>query len=231
MTAAVADPGLGNRYGFLYGSQWAQLTWATPVVAAPPKPAHGRRAIVLDLDETLVKTWAEHPVAISEIPANMMPRTYYSAAGRGVKRQYLTEFLNYVRQRFDYVIVWTAGNKVYADQIVRFIFTEYQPDRVYTYDDCEFHGQDFFKPLKRVYDDFELEPSDVVAVDNRNLVFQLGDQHNLVHIPDYIPDLKTQHDIDWALFELTNRIHTWDLRQDCRTLNKSGIFTLDTIYH
>jgi len=100
-----------------------------------------KNAIILDLDETLIKSYSysdETLQNVRDLNLNykiidvtlMKKRSVEYERFITVSRPHLKEFLLFCRSHFDYVCVWTAGIKEYANEIVNNFFI-YDPHIVW----------------------------------------------------------------------------------------------------
>ncbi len=194
------------------------------------KPSSGRKgkklAICLDLDETLVRTFQDERQP-DDLTHEYRERAYDCDKHNmwGLKRPYLNEFLRFCRKNFSPFIIWTAGNKEYADYIVETIFTEgFMPDYVYHYDHCTTYNRTYIKDLNRIYTEWNLSPSQLLMIDNNADVFTPLDKYNLVNIPDYMPDIYDD-DNDICLKELIEWLKgVKRSRYDVQNISKRNIF-------
>ena len=102
-----------------------------------------KTAIVIDLDETVIKSYniskqdeivehienSEYNYRIIEV-LDIKSKSLSYETFITVQRPNLREFLLFCRKTFDYVCVWTAGTKNYANEIVNNFFI-YNPDLVW----------------------------------------------------------------------------------------------------
>lgn len=207
-----------SRYRFLYPRYEWPSVW----------PVTTRRAICLDLDETLIKTWERRRRPVN-LPQDNLSRAYdlnfNGDLAWGMRRPHLDRFLRYCRSRFDLVLVWTAGTREYANQIVSLIFNQgFQPNAVYSQEHCAKDSDGLYKPLDRIYADWDLQPSELLMLDNNHTVFTDTDRHNLIHIPDYAPN-PSRLDDDTCLLELERWLSAEPLYNDVRVINKTQIFS------
>jgi TFIIF-interacting CTD phosphatase-like protein len=187
-----------------------------------------RRIVILDLDETLVKTFPDGLRPPPNLPESAKSRMYnlnfFGDTAWGLKRPYTDEFLNYCHNRFDKVGVWTAGTAEYAHQIVKKVFTQgFQPDLIYSRQHCANDQYGLFKPLDKLYSAHGFDPSEVLMVDNNHTVIPEQHRDNLIHIPDYEPH-PLRPDNDSSLHELMEWMKAEPLTQDVRAVDKTTIF-------
>jgi hypothetical protein len=92
-------------------------------------------AAFVDLDETLLySTFVDNARKSSKkksFDASRGSFDYYSDGIRGYHRPHARELLRFLSERFDHLYVFTAGTRAYADDMVRALFDETKPDRVF----------------------------------------------------------------------------------------------------
>jgi TFIIF-interacting CTD phosphatase-like protein len=165
--------------------------------------------IILDLDETLIHTFSPEVLVDLNIltdpllndlrDRSYILRFYNHRKGKeelyaGIMRPHLFEFLDYVLNNF-IVIVHTAGDKDYAHAIVNQIFLRRKPDYIFSNEDCLHEGDDFSKPIKRL---FERRPvlsqrtriDKIIAIDDRQSNFIYNPKNGIL-IKAYEPQLTT----------------------------------------
>ena len=104
-----------------------------------------------------------------------------------IKRPYLDTFFDYIFEKYNKVILWSAGSHDYVHKVCEVIFDKHTPYKIYTRDDCETkHGSKSHKPLSKIQeDDKHLE--NIFLVDNlpEN---STSNNKNHFYIPDYDPE-------------------------------------------
>lgn len=174
------------------------------------RPTITDKGIILDLDETLVRTFSD----ISQIESlglldnpKLRSRVYHMelqdvavAKGEGqitqlwgVVRPHVHEFLKFCFSYFKVVAVWSAGKKEYVHAIVELLFRDIRPpDYIYTNDHCHIEDAgDLSKPLN-----FMFTATDILRKANAYQVIILDDRldvcrHNqeaCITIPPYSPE-------------------------------------------
>ena len=214
--------------------------------------------LILDLDETLLHTfqYEEDLTKLDNLSSpsqgDIRSRLYTiglqdAVTDRGVgdyvemwgiRRHYLEEFLKFSREYFKEVIVWTAGRRDYADNIVNSIFRGLtRPRVIYHYGDCvemEYRGDRYWtKPISKMIDreqrlaDLGISLENTFIIDDRLTTF-LPNPKNGIQIPAYCPK-PTEKSIrkeDNNLIKVAN----WFMRpdvinsKDVRDLRKNFIF-------
>ena len=212
------------------------------------------KAIILDLDETLVSTQdEEHMQELFRLKIltdarviKLRNRTFHlqlddlenPGSGTrsdmwGITRPYTHEFLLFCFSYFKYVIVWSAGLRDYVYALVDYLFQDLpQPYMIFTRDDTKM-GEDGnrYKPLSLIISqdkNKELSLNNMLALDDWSLTYR-DNRKNGVHIPKYKPDMNITSMMkdEQSLLEFQD----WLLRpeviaaKDVRKLNKEGIFT------
>lgn len=153
----------------------------------------------------------------------------------GIYRPYLRNFLDFCRNYFDNIIIWSAGQKKYVEKMteIMFPFEDFQPLMVYTYDDCLVGRDDYLKkPLKKLYNDKRLKgklnEKNTFVLDDRDDTFSLN-PNNGIQIPEFESDMSvddiTGHPDDNFL-KLMSWFHSKEVREseDVRKLKKDKIF-------
>lgn len=104
------------------------------------------KCIVLDLDETLIHskagTWSKKG---SKVPIHNI--NIEGDAWTVIERPHLKDFINFIHEYFDLVIVWSAGTFEYVHAICKLIFPYYDECIIYTRDDCVYENGNYIKPL------------------------------------------------------------------------------------
>lgn len=139
---------------------------SAPKAILPPKLRRShRKTLVLDLDETLVHS-SFQPYSRNNL--------FLKADGKNLKqdlyvnfRPFLYEFLEKISYMFE-IVLFTASNKVYADQVLDSI----DPNRIYFKfrlyrDHCSYENNVFIKDLRILRRDLK----DVVIIDNSIMAF------------------------------------------------------------
>jgi hypothetical protein len=175
------------------------------------------KAIVLDLDETLVHTFDE----MSELTSlnifkdpklmDIKERIYIltlddvvDSRGTGSKtklwgifRPHLKEFLDFCFTYFRTIVVWSAGKLRYVHGIVEIIFTRLnepsEPHIVYSWDDCAVSSKSIKKPLTKMISEISnlskyLNLTNTFVLDDRKSTFQ-DNPNNGILMPIYKPNL------------------------------------------
>ena len=155
------------------------------------------RCVVLDLDETFVHTISEtkkdwelaKSLATEETNKRLYTIEDENKFMWGVIRPYHTEFLDACYSNFDIVGVWSAGTKLYVDDIVEYIFKSngYEPHFIWSRTDCDnIYDKDYedtrilYKPLNKLYYNFEeLNKYNTIIVDDNT---EVCSKNSLNHI-------------------------------------------------
>lgn len=208
-------------------------------------PAITDMTIVLDLDETLVRS-EEGDEAKMLIKYLVDPKFYNRRqdmykivvdTGRskslmyGIKRPYLDLFLDFVFYYFRNVIVWSAGHYDYVHKICNIIFNDhYRPDAIYTNDDCVMEKRVLTKPLRKIYNtEKDINEKNTIILDDRETVFSGPNPRNGILIPAYDPYLSEpiNSNVDNRLLEFMRWLMLPRVRNtsDVRYLDKNFIFS------
>lgn len=168
-----------------------------PLGLLPIQAAHkaGRMTVVLDMDETLIHSEftncsAEERERQELFGGKPACNTFISLWG-GIAlfvRPGLTEFLARLAAKFE-VVVFTAGEKAYADTILDMVDpNRYIDHRLYRESTTELHGFQFVKDLNSLGRDMR----QVIMVDN-SLMSMIATPDNCVLIKDFLTDRTDCH--------------------------------------
>ena len=175
------------------------------------------KAIVLDLDETLVHTQSEDEVEsieymeklgifttpeLMDLRKRIFRLPLHDVASKkgkgdymemwGVTRPHMKDFLLFCFSYFRIVAVWSAGLPRYVEEIVDFIFQDLpRPHVVFTRDECK--SERCEKPLLAMVesDDFlkeKMSLKNTLIIDDQKKSFIHNNAENGVLIPGYEPD-------------------------------------------
>lgn len=204
-----------------------------------------KRAIVLDLDETLVHTFTEvdpgeirnislvgsHPIWTGRDDPDIYRLALTSGVLWGRIRPFAREFLRFCFSYFTHVIVWSAGQTEYVHTAVTMLFAGLPaPYLVYTYPQCVPDEMGLLtKPLIHLILRHHLEGinlTNMVIVDDRITTYQSCNPHNGVNIPAYHPPSLTTPIRDIALCQLMRWFLQDEIRSalDLRYSDKTHIF-------
>lgn len=172
--------------------------------------------IVIDLDATLVHTFDdEHWDLLEQIRdssnTQLNTRVYvldYVTNSRrnkswGVIRPHTMEFLQYCIERFNKVVIWSAGVESYVHNIVDILFANMKrrPDVVWTSKNCrggERNPQE--KPLEWLYKQYPFMTSkNTIIVDDNSVTFTENESNAIC-----IPEFKPLKNLELDDFSLTN---------------------------
>ena len=211
------------------------------------------KQVVLDLDETLIHCFAdltESQIKILTSIPSLADRVYaiemrdvQQPAGSGVlevmyavERPHLHQFLNYIGQRFERRIVWSAGQQDYVYRHVAHI-SRFNPnlfDMTWTYNDCVPNPDGLLtKPLGKLYNSFpDMNPDSSFIIDDRETAFSYDNPLNGMLIPAYDPTINDLIDHalagtseDTALLQIITFLEAQDEKElDVPTLTQADIF-------
>lgn len=209
------------------------------------------RCIVLDLDLTLVSTSKVDGTTETLVDLLSDPRTLpirdriyyfnmenYQAPGIGTKvivwgvaRPHFREFLSFCNQHFERVVVWSAGKRVYVEEIVDFLFRDLRrPEIVYNYDMLD-KDRGMVKTLSTILKEDHLvhiDLSKTLALDDNHSTFE-DNPSNGILIPEYKPHVSAEGFLadDTALTKLQDWLTSPEVLSatDVRLLSKHHIFT------
>ncbi len=194
-----------------------------------------KTAIVLDLDATLVETAEPCSLKTPSTPTPWVGCTYSFVAADdagqaeaviwGTIRPHHRSFLQWAHRTFDYVVVWSAGQRNYVHELVAVLWKGLprKPDLVLTYNDLDTRNGIYTKPLKRVCDLLEVSLSRVVLIDD-NPDVSVDNPDNAVVIPPYTT--ATHHEDDYLvrLINMLDIILDVPANTDCRSLGLRSLF-------
>lgn len=222
-----------------------------------------KQSLVLDLDNTLVHTFddcgAYNTLGLSSAKNyDIRSRVYYMDVSDidgpsgtqkspvtmkksiicGVKRPSLDLFLEYCFDRFENVIVWSAGLDKYVNNVCDELFADIgDPALIYTRDNIFWDENDNIKkPISKIiaeHPELGLSMKDTFIVDDRKDYVCDHNPHNAIIIPAFIDidnskalNLKILKQDDDALLRLMHWFSTPEVKKsaDIRTLDKCGIF-------
>lgn len=161
-----------------------------------------KTTIILDIDETIVHAFGDKKEIEKLKKSNiwnanplLRSRTFTVYGGPNerwwvVKRPNLDEFIDMCFAKFDQVIVWTAGCREYADDIVSHVFSGHpQPHYVFCREHCAEYQEykNLHKPIASLRDygvDIDLEHTFIV--DDRQANF-IKNEDNGIRIKEYSP--------------------------------------------
>lgn len=175
--------------------------------------------VVLDLDETLVHTF-DPSKKLSDGTRDAIKKeyrdlpSYYSfkcddgSVFEGLTRPHLQEFLDTVFDIAYPQFVFTAGSKLYADEICDIIFKKRRPTKVYNRDDCH-EDYRLKKPIRRIFKEFPdmVRDGRVLVVDDKQDVYYGNDHGSVFKIhPWYGKDVNDSHllEVRRLLLELSS---------------------------
>lgn len=167
-----------------------------------PPLAEGKKTLVLDLDETLVHSFAK----IGTMNGNKGDNFFFKV------RPYVKELLDYVCKKFE-VIVFTASSQDYADSVLNKLDPNRQIFKMRLYRDSCINTP--IGPVKdlRILKNRNLK--DLILVDN-NLISQAYQLENAVPIYSWYGDV-----LDTELLKLTGFLKILEKVSDVRKVLKS----------
>lgn len=201
------------------------------------RKTHTDRAIIIDIDETLVETFddfvldkevnKESSYVVEIMEENGTMEKYY-----GEKRPHLDLFIEFCFLYFETVVIWSAGGYSYVHSVVKEIFPDRDqyPHIIFTRSDLPPSND---KPIRKVAETTGLQ--DKIRLDNTFILDDRFDNslfcnpNNAILIPKFRGFKQTPNDI--CLLNLMN----WLLKdevvncKDIRDLIKTRIFRDDDI--
>lgn len=155
------------------------------------------RHIVLDMDETLVRTFSGldkfKTLRLYGDPnlVSLRKRIYITDDHHhwGVTRPHIDEFLISCLEQFTTVSVWSAGTRGYVESVVEYLFRQLPPpDRVLAREQCVIEDGIYKKPIEvinRYIPDVTYE--NTLIVEDRSTALDDNSSRNGVIIPPYKP--------------------------------------------
>jgi len=157
----------------------------------------------------------------------------------GMYRPYLRHFLDFCKNYFEGIIIWSAGQKKYVEKMVEimFPFKDYQPMIIYTYNDCiitydENDDVNVKKPLTKLFKEKKLKnklnEKNTFVLDDREDTFSANEK-NGIQIPVFETDLTIEEIAkhgDINLIKLMAWFETKEVKNcsDITKLKKDKIF-------
>jgi len=157
-------------------------------------------AVVIDIDETLIYSTPEiEQIKKTQILSKenlstlhrLFTMKFEDGAVWGITRPFAKEFVGFCRKFFKTVIIWSAGEKEYVHNIVKFLFRDIDPpDLIYTRNDCMFVKKEpKLKPLSKLIQNepqLNLKEATTLFIDDREHTF-VKNPDNAIHIPEFSP--------------------------------------------
>ena len=168
---------------------------------------HGKKTLVLDLDETLILATKKKPAVYdAALTYNGRDLIYLKL------RPFLKEFLEDMQELYE-LIIYTSADRVYADNIINFIEQDqlYFSHRLYQLQCLRRGNKYLFKNLELLCSNRSI--SDIIIVDNLVINYSLsvrngipildykGDDNDyqLVHLAAYLRKLATETNLQEAI--------------------------------
>jgi hypothetical protein len=153
----------------------------------------------------------------------------------GTYRPEWNRFREFTRKYFSNVIIWSAGQPRYVDQITDILFPDpdYQPIVVYNYNQCVIEEDNIYKPLDLLYNDPRLkgicDPTNTLVIDDRDDTFSHNPENGILIPPFKVNATRESimNNNDIALLQLEEWLCREEVANcsDVRTLNKEHIFS------
>ena len=192
--------------------------------------------IILDIDETLIHTKLSIDISKDErisndpVLSNRVYKTYFTTTFgsvlfcSGTKRPYMKEFIAYCFNKFDKVIIWSAGCYGYVHKMVDIIFRDtIRPHIIYTSNDLTIHEDgNFYKDVNKLFNEFDdLNMDNCFFIDDRKANVETCSDIGVV-IPEYHPKLHNEYYddnklvllMDWFDENLNGTINVSDMEID-----------------
>jgi hypothetical protein len=211
--------------------------------SSPRKGRNGKR-LILDLDETLVHTFAAEdnfPAFYNNLTEDQKKRVYAIEFPTGETlygyiRPGVEFFLQVAFQEFDSVSVWSAGTEYYVHEIVKLVFKNQMPDFIMTRNDCnelqliKTEQVCRFKPLEIIYKKYPgYNEMNTLIVDDRRDICKLNCINN-IQVPEFMLTINTYLTLlnDTSLETLAKWFQTDLFRQsrDIRTIRSYAPFKI-----
>lgn len=163
-----------------------------------PSPLYCNRncmTVVLDLDETLIRTFdVGERIPISKNDPNYFSFYIGNDLYEGMKRPGLDDFIRKICKMTGNLVIFTASKPEYAKKIVDIIFKgcERKPDKIFTYDDCVKAKNGYLqKPIDYVFKHFEnsVDEKKLIILDDKETVYNIKDIKNIAKIKAFKGDI------------------------------------------
>lgn len=134
----------------------------------------------------------------------------------GLRRPYLKEFLAYMRNNYDYVVIWTAGTQDYAYKVLNEALDgmNFAPDLFWTRKDCEdarFEGDLVYtKPLSKLSNHFGFSMDNAILIDDQPYSHIANSKQSRIQIPQYDPTVENPITNDTYLLQLMEWLRSGD---------------------
>ena len=164
-----------------------------------------KSTIVLDLDHTLVHSTSKRREITDYsffVHDGNKGFEYYGKIRPGTQA-----FLSVLKDKFEQIIVWSAGTKEYVDLISLALFAPvgYVPTAILSRKYCEQAKINtdtcYKKPLKKIFAEYDADPFRTILVDDSSISMLENSNENTVLIPAFYHDKK-----DNILLEMTKWI-------------------------
>lgn len=154
----------------------------------------------------------------------------------GVYRPYLKEFLKFLDEECDNIIVWTAGIRKYADEICNKLFqkSKKKPIIIYSKINRGIENESSLKPLRDLYKSKEaiernINEKNTLIIDDNPDTFKKN-KRNAIHIREFYCDINEKQIRETKDDDLLKIIKWLSLDKvkkcdDVRDLNKKDIFS------
>lgn len=209
----------------------------------PPNVPKNGKHLILDLDETLVKTF-DREDDIDQIPMTpeQQKRRYVlefpdGGVYKGYIRPYAEIFIKVCFDEFESVSVWSAGVKSYVEKLVDILFKGYTLKFVMNRDHCNElkTGKDDiiirYKPLENVFAAYpELNFSNTYIIDDREEICSLNCMNNLAIVPFMMNSYNfavTSQDITLIILARWLRTNILRNAKDIRTIKGKSPFKIN----
>lgn len=214
--------------------------------------AERKMNIVLDLDSTLICTDSEE---MAKLPSSfghgdnfrLTPHLYFLPFSRhdilwGVTRPGLRKFLKYCFEKFNRVIVYSAGEKKYVNLVCQKIFfpdsleeidSKNYPDLILSREDCVAENKFLVKPLTKIYKKFpDMDETNTLVLDDNETAFITVNKDNAIHIPPFESKCEPNSIKEGLKDTAFDEFMTWCDRYlftspDVRKLDKTNIFSVN----
>lgn len=190
------------------------------------------KCVVLDLDETLIhsKPTSSALRNISKKQNSRLVIHNINIDGEQwsvIERPHLQDFIKFIYNYFDLIIIWSAGTYEYVHEICKKIISYYDECIIYTRDDCVSKNNTYIKPLSILEkNEYLLSPimnlSTMIVIDNLDDTF-VENVNNAIHIPNFEPKVEDINTIqDLALLKIMHFFSKMDRDiKDVRILDKN----------
>lgn len=184
------------------------------------------KVVVLDLDETLIHSKPGNIKKTTRLTIHKVD--IEGETWSVIERPHLQDFLRFIHQYFDLIVIWSAGTYEYVHEICKRIISYYDECVIYTRDDCVSKNNTYIKPLTILEkNEYILKPimnlNTMIVIDNLEDTF-VENVSSAIHIPNFEPTVEQLNTVqDVALLKIMGFFSEMDRNEvkDVRVLDKN----------